>query len=740
MKCFYICAFLCIINTFYIIPESYAQVKLFEDFESGVFPSPGWSTVNSNGSEGEWKLNNRNTNSGRGCAVSNFSVSGAENYLISKRFIPAQGDSLVFYFKQTFWNNYNDTFKVKLSNIDSLTESMNTILFSFYENINYPVYSGYGRYSVSLNSFTGQTVWIAFHHKNINGDNIRIDNITVGKPGLYDVDMVENIFPKGKFGACSVENLIPSAKLKNIGSENITEAFNVTYQISGPVNYSSTKEILLNAGEEIEILFDTSYISLPGIYNVKVYSSLPGDPVLSNDTINSSFEMIKADYGGGQFFNGGYYFSNSTSCSENAQSSPEFSWKDTVNSVSLILNGQINSLLTFTGNTDNGYFSLGNILPQGYSFRYFNQNFDSVFISTNGIVGFKKNNALLSHDPTKINSLFFIQLPAICPYWSDLDFGNSSSEESRLSYKLAGKYLLITFDKAHVNSGDQSEYITFQICLELVNNLNANSRFAVQYNKESTGEDFLSKYSDKTLSPHFVGFKNTTGSNYLKYRYRDSTGLKDYGTLFNSSVAVEFGQNASILNNRSSDLNLTLKLEAIHPDKDSVEIQIRDTFHPYSLLESKNIYPDFDGIFKGKFTVPAENYNYYIVVKHRNSIETWSREFGEQFAGFSLNYDISSDSSYAYGNNLKYKNGSYYIYSGDTDRDGLIDLADFTLISNDAQNFVTGYRKTDLNNDGVIDLADLLICENNVENFIRIKTPLNTLNNSVSGANGSYKK
>ncbi|HRI85598.1 MAG TPA: choice-of-anchor J domain-containing protein [Ignavibacteria bacterium] len=733
MKCFYIGALLCLIYTFYIIPESCAQLKLYEDFESGVFPSPGWTTANFNSSEGEWKLNGRNTNSGKGCAVSNFSVTGAENYLISKRFIPSHGDSLVFYFKQTFWNNYNDTFKVKISNTDSLPGSMNTILFSFYENVNYPVYSGYGRYSLSLNSYAGQTVWLGFLHKNINGDNIRLDNITVGKAVLYDVSLVENIFPKGKFGTCSVENIIPSAKLRNTGSENITEAINVTYKISGPVNYISTKEILLNAGEEKVVFFDTTFISLPGIYNVKVYSSLPGDPVLSNDTVNSAFEMVNANFGGGQFFNGGYYFSNSTDCAENAQSSPEFSWKDTLNSISLILNGDVNSQIPFTGNTDNGYFSIGNILPQGYSFRYFNQNFDSVFISTNGIIGFKKNNALLSHDPTKINSLFFIQLPAICPFWSDLDFGSGSPAESRLSYKLAGKYLYITFDNAYLKSGALSEYLSFQICLELVNNVSSNSRFSVQYNKESTGEDFLTKYFSNTLRPHFVGFKNTTGSNYLKYRYRDSTGLTDYGTLFNSSVSVEFGQNASLLNNKSSDLNLILKLEAIHPGKDSVQIQIRDTFYPYNILESKKIYPDFDGILKGKFSVPAENYNYYIVVKHRNSIETWSREYGEQFTGFNLNYDFSSDSSSAYGNNVKNINGNYYIYSGDVDQDGLIDLRDITLISNDAQNFLTGYKKSDLNNDGIIDIADLIFCDNNAENFITYKSPLLNNNNNLTG-------
>ena len=739
MICIYRCAFLCVLIIFCCPFESKAQLKLYENFESGEFPPSGWTVVNTAGDDGEWKLNNRNTYLGNGCAVSNFSIYSSKNYLISKRLTPASGDSLIFYFKQTFWNNYNDTFNVLLSNTDSLIQSMGTVLRIFNENINYPNYLEYGRYSISLNAFAGQTVWIAFQHKNKNGDNIRLDDISVGTPGQVEVSVVNNIFPIGKFGSCSNEFLIPSASIRNNSSENITTNFNVTYKITGPVIFTSTKPIIINGGELKVVNFDTADISVPGIYNVKIYSSLPNDPNKNNDTIYSYFEIVQADYGGGIFYNGGYYFSNSTECAANAQSKPQFSWKDTINSVNLILNKQRNSSIPFTGNTNDGYFSVGNIMPTGYSFRYYGQNFDSVFISTNGIIGFKKNDALLSSDPTKINSLFFVQLPAICAFWADMDFGSTLSPNNRLSYKVAGKYLVITYDKAHLRSGEATEYLSFQISLELVNSPAANSRFILQYQKESTGQNFLENYSDNTLRPHFVGFKNTAGNFYLKYRFKDSTGLIDHGTLFNSSVAAEFGASQLNLNNKSSDLNLTAKFEGFTPRRDTVTIQIRDTYYPYKILESKKIYMNSNGTLTGKFSIPAENYQYYIALKHRNSLETWSKANGEFFTGFNLNYNFSTSASNAYGSNMRFVNGSYYIYSGDINEDGLIDLSDYSKVSNDAENFLTGYNISDINGDGLVDLADILFTDNNAFNFIKHNTPLVIDQNLIPGSTNSGK-
>ena len=62
-------------------------------------------------------------------------------------------------------------------------------------------------------------------------------------------------------------------------------------------------------------------------------------------------------------------------------------------------------------------------------------------------------------------------------------------------------------------------------------------------------------------------------------------------------------------------------------------------------------------------------------------------------------------------------------YSGYVNQDGYIDLTDVTLISNDANDFLTGYIVTDLNGDGFADLSDLTIAFNNAINFVSVVRP-----------------
>lgn len=121
----------------------------------------------------------------------------------------------------------------------------------------------------------------------------------------------------------------------------------------------------------------------------------------------------------------------------------------------------------------------------------------------------------------------------------------------------------------------------------------------------------------------------------------------------------------------------------------------------------------FSGIFN---FINAPTGTYYIVVKHFNSIETWSKTGGESLVndGTVYNYDFTTSASQAYGSNQKLKGGKYCIYSGDVNQDGLIDIADFSKIKNDSYNFVSGrFVVTDLNGDTFVDQSDMTIADNN---------------------------
>ncbi len=113
----------------------------------------------------------------------------------------------------------------------------------------------------------------------------------------------------------------------------------------------------------------------------------------------------------------------------------------------------------------------------------------------------------------------------------------------------------------------------------------------------------------------------------------------------------------------------------------------------------------------------------FIVVKHRNSITTWSSS-RVNFALEHINYDFTSDSSQAYGCNMIKKGNKWCIFSGDVNQDGFVDSTDLILINNNAFNYSSGYLSTDLTGDGFVDMEDLVICDNNAFKSVEVKNPL----------------
>ena len=103
---------------------------------------------------------------------------------------------------------------------------------------------------------------------------------------------------------------------------------------------------------------------------------------------------------------------------------------------------------------------------------------------------------------------------------------------------------------------------------------------------------------------------------------------------------------------------------------------------------------------------------YYIVLRHRNSIEIWSQK--PILIQNSVNFDFTTSVTQAYGNNLKWVANAACMYSGDINQDGHINLLDFNLWDHDNTNFIYGYYlNTDLNGDGNVDLSDFPFWDSN---------------------------
>jgi hypothetical protein len=155
---------------------------------------------------------------------------------------------------------------------------------------------------------------------------------------------------------------------------------------------------------------------------------------------------------------------------------------------------------------------------------------------------------------------------------------------------------------------------------------------------------------------------------------------------------------------------------------DTSKVYLRGANSPYPLIDSARGVIDNIGNLNVCFD-NAPTGTYYIVVKHRNSIETWS-SVPKVMNNFNFNYyDFTSSASSAYGSNLVLKAGSYCIYSGDVNQDGTVDGTDTQLIDNDSYNFISGYVLTDLNGDDFVDGTDASIAGNNSDNFISVIRP-----------------
>ena len=161
--------------------------------------------------------------------------------------------------------------------------------------------------------------------------------------------------------------------------------------------------------------------------------------------------------------------------------------------------------------------------------------------------------------------------------------------------------------------------------------------------------------------------------------------------------------------------------------RDTAEAFLHTSSSPYDVIDSAVSVIDSVS-FTGSFKFPnASSGIYYIVLKHRNTIETWSRSGGETFtSGTIMNYDFTNAPSKAYGSNMIQVDASpllYAIFSGDVNQDGTIDATDVSSIDNDAANFVTGYIPTDLTGDNFVDGSDFAMADNNAANFISVVRP-----------------
>lgn len=131
---------------------------------------------------------------------------------------------------------------------------------------------------------------------------------------------------------------------------------------------------------------------------------------------------------------------------------------------------------------------------------------------------------------------------------------------------------------------------------------------------------------------------------------------------------------------------------------------------------------------------------YYIVISHRNSIETWSAT-PISFDGSDIAYDFTTSANSAFGSNMKLMGEKYCLFGGDVNQDGAVDTGDMSPVDNDAAAYAEGYLPSDVNGDGIVDTADMIIIDNNTSSFTGAYFPIATIpvvsTIAVTGITGS---
>ena len=163
---------------------------------------------------------------------------------------------------------------------------------------------------------------------------------------------------------------------------------------------------------------------------------------------------------------------------------------------------------------------------------------------------------------------------------------------------------------------------------------------------------------------------------------------------------------------------------------DTIDCYLSESNTPYNCIDSVDVLLDSLTFTATAFFNNAVTGSYYLVVKHRNSVETWSAAPIAFVKGSTVSYDFTDAQTKAYGNNLVQVSSSperWAMFGGDSNRDGYVDPLDMSMIDQDSFNYVSGPGvATDINGDHFIDPLDMSIADQNSFSYVGIKRPVSS--------------
>ncbi len=247
-------------------------------------------------------------------------------------------------------------------------------------------------------------------------------------------------------------------------------------------------------------------------------------------------------------------------------------------------------------------------------------------------------------------------------------------------------------------------------------------------------------YRDNNIYGGTLAVKKFDGIGWtgIGYYHNNYPRISD-GTVENISLAIDndgtptvayrdnniYGGTLAVKKFNYNYLDLCWRLQAMFPVPDTLSVQLRNSIYPYEVVDSAKVFAELSSTNFRK-TIRFKNIitgnSYYIVAKHRTSIETWSA-YPVEFLSDTTFYNFTTSLNKAYGNNMISINGIASFYSGDVNQDHTIDAGDVSIVDNASAIGLSGNVPEDLNGDGFVDASDLSIVDENAYNVISAVTP-----------------
>lgn len=274
--------------------------------------------------------------------------------------------------------------------------------------------------------------------------------------------------------------------------------------------------------------------------------------------------------------------------------------------------------------------------------------------------------------------------------------------------------------------------------------------------QKSANNTSTANYLNRTWTISSSGLTDAVYNDTLQYAAGDVTGNESslYGGLYSSSKWKNLG-NVDAVNHYIIGNNLTAFGDftggefAAFPTSgfvnvkvvpqgffntggylnaaDTIKVLLANASGPYTCIDSVNTVLDSLTFTASVEFKNASSGNYYLVIKHRNCVETWSASTIAFAQGATVSYDFTDAQSKAYGNNLIQVSSSpdiWAIYGGDVNQDGYVDPLDLSMVDQDSFNYLSGrYVPTDVNGDGYVDPLDLSITDQNSFNYVGVQKP-----------------